>query len=68
MTPARSWRGYRPGVGPDRSTRFPRVLEALTPREAEILRLVARRLPNAEIAARAFASEPTVKATWLGSS
>jgi DNA-binding NarL/FixJ family response regulator len=39
----------------------PRELDQLTPREAEIMRMVARGLSNAEIAAQAFVSEPTVK-------
>jgi DNA-binding NarL/FixJ family response regulator len=39
----------------------PRELDQLTPREAEIMGYVAKGLSNAEIAAQAYVSEPTVK-------
>ena len=46
---------------PEAARPRPRELDQLTPREAEIMRYVAKGLSNAEIAAQAYVSEPTVK-------
>ncbi|GII82268.1 DNA-binding response regulator [Sphaerisporangium siamense] len=47
----------RPGTGPS----SPGALSALTPRETEVLRLVAEGLSNPEVAARLTVTEETVK-------
>lgn len=49
------------GRPPPSGSRPPSALEELTPRQVEILRLLARGQSNAEIAATAFVSEATVK-------
>jgi DNA-binding NarL/FixJ family response regulator len=46
---------------PAQARQRPRALDDLTPREHEMLAYIAKGMSNAEIAAAAFVSEPTVK-------
>jgi DNA-binding NarL/FixJ family response regulator len=46
---------------PRRASARPAILERLTPREAEVMALIARARSNSEIAAELYLSEPTVK-------